>query len=348
MSDGVPESVIVAEYQANLANNYTTCLTTTLACYEYFSLLEEECRFIRRKWNSATWIFLANRYLMLVTVITLIAPLYVHQTCYNSALQGFLTAITTLPGIVAAIFSGLRIFALLRRNYVMGSLVFCLGMVPVVGGFYIIAHTIYYYVSDPVLGDSCYGTFDIPPMIPFYGKQVIGVAGRVSVIVADITVIVATFSQTYRHVRMSSAIGLRGIGTTLLRDGSIYFIALTILNIARLLVSTIPSWQSGDPVADVTDILQPILISRFIVNLRQVDEDCNGEASRFRSQSQFPTFPVFRIPAVTMDSVVGPMGEPLEYADMAAGDKEDGEGSGNNVEGAGIVQDMSSAVVQQS
>ncbi|KAJ3554328.1 hypothetical protein NM688_g3168 [Phlebia brevispora] len=292
MSDGVPDSVIVSEFQANLTDNYATCLTTTLACYEYLILLGDEYRFIRRKWNSATWIFVANR-------------------CYNSALQGFLTAITLMPGTVAAFFSALRVFALLRRNYYIAVVVLGLGLVPMAGGFWVIAHTIYYYVSDPVLGNSCYGTFTVPPMIPFYGKQ--DIHDELEGVTANIKVVAATLSQTYRHVRLSYSEGIRGVSMTLLRDGSIYFITLTLLNIARLLVSAIPSWQSGNPVANITDILQPILVSRFIVNLRQADEGVNDDVAHSKSISQLATFPIFRMPTVTMDSVLGPMGEPLEY-----------------------------------
>ncbi|KAF7791147.1 hypothetical protein EIP86_002158 [Pleurotus ostreatoroseus] len=94
MSTTVPDSVIVAEYRANLADNYATCLTTTLACYEFFLLLEHEIFLLRRKWTGITWLFLANRYLLIAFVITMIAP-------YTP--KNFLTVLTLMPGVVTAI-----------------------------------------------------------------------------------------------------------------------------------------------------------------------------------------------------------------------------------------------------
>ena len=54
--------------------------------------------------------------------------------------------------------------------------------------------------------------------------------------------------------------------------------------------------------------LQPILVSRFLVNLRQADvPEGSGAVARF---SQF-SVPNFRVP--TMQTIVGNMGEPHEH-----------------------------------
>lgn len=62
----------------------------------------------------------------------------------------------------------------------------------------------------------------------------------------------------------------------------------------------------------------PIMLSRFLINLRQVDSPhnssfSNGNLSRF-------SVPNFRMP--TMDNVVGNLGELLEFVDYTVDDED--------------------------
>ncbi|PSR71655.1 hypothetical protein PHLCEN_2v12508 [Hermanssonia centrifuga] len=62
----------------------------------------------------------------------------------------------------------------------------------------------------------------------------------------------------------------------------------------------------------------PILMSRFILNLRQVNESANSNDDTLGNFSQFSA-PAFRIPA----SVAGNLGEPLGYDTDPASTEDD-------------------------
>lgn len=66
--------------------------------------------------------------------------------------------------------------------------------------------------------------------------------------------------------------------------------------------------------------LQPIIVSRFLLNLRQADyPESSIQTSRF---GQFSMPMNFRVP--TLQSIVGNMGEPLEHGDREDMDEDEG------------------------
>ncbi len=93
--------------------------------------------------------------------------------------------------------------------------------------------------------------------------------------------------------------------------------------------------------------LNPILISRFLLNLRQLDEPKNETQSRFNSQFSIPGF---RVPTST--SIVGNMGAELDHgpAEEADNDSEDAgvesrneasvDGAAENLPGAPFTADV--------
>ncbi|THG99236.1 hypothetical protein EW026_g3061 [Hermanssonia centrifuga] len=97
----------------------------------------------------------------------------------------------------------------------------------------------------------------------------------------------------------------------LLRDGTIYFAILFVMNIAQVVLET-PSFASFDFVLTVIETLQPILISRFLLNLRQVGSPEIDSQEAFNSQFSVPGF---RVPSLA--SIVGNMGNDLEHGGLA-------------------------------
>ncbi|THG95011.1 hypothetical protein EW026_g6569 [Hermanssonia centrifuga] len=83
---------------------------------------------------------------------------------------------------------------------------------------------------------------------------------------------------------------------------------LLVMNIAQVVVRTVPSFQSFDFVTIVIATLQPILISRFLLNLRQVGSPEIDSQEAYNSQFSVPGF---RIPSLS--SIVGNMGEDLDH-----------------------------------
>ncbi|THG93501.1 hypothetical protein EW026_g7750 [Hermanssonia centrifuga] len=80
------------------------------------------------------------------------------------------------------------------------------------------------------------------------------------------------------------------------------------MNIAQVLVDSVPLLQTSSPVVNIIAVLIPILISRFLLNLRQLGEPENETQSRFNSRFSIPGF---RVP--TLASIVGDMGADLDH-----------------------------------
>ncbi|KAJ3527281.1 hypothetical protein NM688_g8150 [Phlebia brevispora] len=229
------------------------------------------------------------------------------QICYTYSLVTLFSVLGLLPSIVAAVFSALRVFALLDRGYFTSIVVFLLSIVPVVTNIYGDKNLVYVYVDDPVLGCSCYFESFVPFSVDYARKQ-----GVLCLCASTDTlhIIIVTWTKTYQLSRGSRSLGLRSISTVLFRDGSIYFIALFILNALQLFLDVIPSIAILEPVSNLNQVLPSILISRFLVNLRLVDRSQDGVMSEGKSLSVLST-PNFCAPTATIDRVVGPMGESL-------------------------------------
>ncbi|KAJ3559284.1 hypothetical protein NM688_g433 [Phlebia brevispora] len=184
-------------------------------------------------------------------------PLF--QGCQNITFQNLLAVLQLSPVLISALFSALRTFAVLNRNYVVSSLVLALGLVPVFTNLPVLNKEIFYYVDDPILGSSCYG--------------------------------------------------MSGLSST--ADLSV----LLILNVTQLVMGVIPDLTEGNPVAIISNIIQPILVSRFLINLRHVNESLEGGTAL--SSTHFSD-PRFRSQAtITIDEIIGPMGGPLEHGNRA-------------------------------
>ncbi|THG93977.1 hypothetical protein EW026_g7398 [Hermanssonia centrifuga] len=69
-----------------------------------------------------------------------------------------------------------------------------------------------------------------------------------------------------------------------------------------------PSLQIGSPVINIAGTLQPILTSRFLLNLRQAGEPKNETNETFNSRF---TVPGFRVP--TLASIIDNIGEDLDH-----------------------------------
>ncbi|PSR80108.1 hypothetical protein PHLCEN_2v6809, partial [Hermanssonia centrifuga] len=73
-----------------------------------------------------------------------------------------------------------------------------------------------------------------------------------------------------------------------------------------------PSLENFSFVATMIQTMQPILISRFLLNLRQVGSPEIDSQEAFNSQFSVPGF---RVPSLA--SIVGNMGEDLEHGGLA-------------------------------
>ncbi|KAJ3547094.1 hypothetical protein NM688_g5437 [Phlebia brevispora] len=325
---GPTPSAIVAQYKSDLVDNYVVTAALCTLCYEYLLTLKYEFGFVyQRKWSMATWLFVVNRYLVLATIIQQAyrTDLPLLQLCYNVPYQSVFTILSALPALIFGIFAALRVFALTERNYYISAVVFLMSLVPLATNTYNLTKKSCKLIS---------GEFGL-----LVAADDLLIAFTTLYRLANIIVVAATWSKIYRHSREAAALSMRvGYGMILLRDGSIYFLTLLLLAIVELPLETVPSFQAANPVIAITQPLQPILISRFLINLRQVDNSATDVVNT-RDLSRF-SIPNFRTP--TMQDIIGPMGEPLYHGEQEVNDWNDeflGDGIKDDVEMLSSVED---------
>ncbi|KAJ3528471.1 hypothetical protein NM688_g7995 [Phlebia brevispora] len=334
---------IVNAYKADLVENYCGTAAITIVGYELLITLQREYELVwRYPWSGATWLFLANRYLLLTTLVTEMVPdsAAMLQSPFGMARECGVAATEHCHGQY-----GLSIVLAWQLNkYSLQCFRRCESLHYWV---YQTAKTTYYYVDDPVLGSSCYSFSLVSLSASFYRKRymdsmtelltrcVVTLASSLCMIASDAIAIIVTWTKTYRHVREASSAGISiGFGATLLRygmtsnlsmecaadrqscEGTLYFVVMLFVGLALALTILIdcvpfihqPPLQTTGP---VILILPNVIISRFLMNLRRVNTqtaDSGARSSRF-------SVPNFRMP--NLRSIIGNLGEPL-----AAGEEE--------------------------
>lgn len=92
-------------------------------------------------------------------------------------------------------------------------------------------------------------------------------SSRISVVVADLMVVIFTLVRTFSHVREARRLRLKSsVSRCVIKDGVIYFIALCALNLIKILVSYSPGCS---PINQLLYTLPEILVGRYLMNLRQ-------------------------------------------------------------------------------
>ncbi|KAJ3553352.1 hypothetical protein NM688_g3658 [Phlebia brevispora] len=296
MAASPSDPAIAAAYEINLVYNYSVFAALTVVSYEFCLTFADEYK------------------------------------CDNSSLEVFSNVLFELPTFILAAFSALRVFALLGRDYRVATCVFLLGLAPVVLNLYQSSQVTWYYIDDPVLGPSCYYQVLKSSSFVFETNVITAVirlkystatlAGVLCTITADIISIVITWIKTYLHVREASSVGIQvGFGATLLEYAYIQLTftvqitdpmssnrVLCIVNLTGGFTMLIPALQSANPVSPFTYVLPNIMLSRFLLNLRQARHRESGDLARF---SQFSA-PNFRMPSLS--NIIGNLGEPLAAA----------------------------------
>ncbi|PSR97186.1 hypothetical protein PHLCEN_2v4357, partial [Hermanssonia centrifuga] len=137
-------------------------------------------------------------------------------------------------------------------------------------------HTTAVFTADPIFGTSC-SDISAPSRVNFDTS--------IAISLSDALVLAVTWVKTASNLTEGARIGMRTpLSTMLLRDGTIYF------------------------------ALQPILISRFLLNLRQAGSPELEIDSQEAFNSRF-SVPGFRVPSLA--SIIGNMGEDLDHGGPA-------------------------------
>ncbi|KAI0084424.1 hypothetical protein BDY19DRAFT_997774 [Irpex rosettiformis] len=147
--------------------------------------------------------------------------------------------------ICLALFSALRVYALMNGKILVTGTVFLLNLVPV-------ATNLFDIVTSAIVMDISLGT-------------------RISVIIGDALVLLVTWSKSAKSYYEARQLRIKApLATLLFRDGTFYFVVLLIVNVLQVIGGNIPSLSTIGVSSPFFDTLQPIIVCRFILNLRQV------------------------------------------------------------------------------
>ncbi|GJE90431.1 hypothetical protein PsYK624_065640 [Phanerochaete sordida] len=277
----------------------------TLAFYEYLITFSDEVDiFWKRKLNATSLLFLATRWTMVLSAILDVTPTSSVHGCKRTLWTLNILALITYAQVAA--FSALRAFAMSYRNYIMASVVLLLGLVPFGTTLYVAVISAYDYIPPPLdacvasapnLSNRVHGTIELILARLVY-------ITRSSLLAGDTVVLAVTWLRTFNQWREARRLNVSlSVSTCLLRDGTCGLLAI---NMAQMLTYTVIS----SPLTSLIDALPPVLMNRFIINLRSLDTTAEPQASSHAQRwSQF-SVPNFRVP----ESLLGNVGEDLEVA----------------------------------
>ncbi|OCH85079.1 hypothetical protein OBBRIDRAFT_891399 [Obba rivulosa] len=211
---------------------------------------------------------------------------------------------------VWAVFSALRVYALDNHKWRIAALTLVLGLVPVGTNTFNDSDTAIVYSYDSVFGQLC---FDSPKFTSKTYTIVVSTT-RTCMILSDIIVVAVTWVHTYKIKRAAKAANLQSsLADLLLRDGTFYFVILALLNAAHMSLAITGVFTF---LTVFTIPISSIIISRFLLNLRQVD------VSRRSADTSLPSF-VRPVPSASAVLPAGPdfvtfltgsMGESLDHS----------------------------------
>ncbi|KAI0794595.1 hypothetical protein C8Q74DRAFT_1366027 [Fomes fomentarius] len=197
-------------------------LCIVIVLHDYLATLPEEVNmFWGGKYTGANVLFFLNRYTVVIfTIVDVLADMDIPTGLSTQGCNAFLKFYYTFQFVQYvpwAAFSGMHAFAL-TRNLLVSLFIFLLDTVP-------LALNIVDRVKFTIYpGNDASGLF--------------GISSRASLILADILLIEITWGTLSRSQVLNKEESFVYI---LLRDGTIYFTCLLILNLLRLIFAVIPA-----------------------------------------------------------------------------------------------------------
>ncbi|TBU28279.1 hypothetical protein BD311DRAFT_722757 [Dichomitus squalens] len=266
-----------------------------------------------REVNGASILFLLTRYITLATEILNVAPF---PASFHGTVVMIMAAVVirSLQYLPWAAFSALRVYALCPGPYrfLIAAIVLPLSLVPLLINMLVNLHWVHY------LDDPQGGVIVVDMLSPSVNLKFI-IASRASLVLADLLVLCVTWYQTYETVKVSrrdlADLAKPTFASTLLRDGTIYFLTLLMLNVLHMIFSltSIGSNNVFDLASVIPYFEEPltsILTSRFLVNLQQVKHRLAG-SSRSLSQMSEPAFQPQA--SRNMNGFIGSLGAQLSF-----------------------------------
>ncbi|KAM5543495.1 hypothetical protein V8D89_002746 [Ganoderma adspersum] len=242
---------------------FISVASTALVFYEYAITFRLEVQQIwGRNISGVVVLFILTRYITLlhrILVILSLSSLHSLDTCWTITwLQAF---ISTIVIIVMSAIAAIRVFALWNRDWRLFAVIMIAGLFPAATNLYFRSATAVFIAPSKLF--TCQS---VPTAMSAVTYKNLSIATRVVSIFVDGMVVVFTWTKTHRVYVLTRNVAFRtNYSTLLLRDGTLYFLAVVVLNVIAIVhVANIGSNLLNDMIVT----LSSILMSRFLLNLR--------------------------------------------------------------------------------
>lgn len=233
------------------------------------------------------------------------------------AIQNIFHVVFALTYQPVNIFLSLRIFAMWERNWSLFAMILVLGLTPLITNSFSAADFTYGPFRGPV---SLCVNFLKPTITDFERKYTIAdYVTQGVLLLQDILVLCLTWMKTYRKWTDARRVKVSvSVLECLLRDGTLYFVIMCAINITQMVIFDA---ESGEILGLYLNALPLVLMSRFVINLRQTCEI---------GDSSVPSTVIFR----RETNILGNVGESLEYAEPRpdTSDPRDGQAGPESVQ----------------
>ncbi|KAI0769555.1 hypothetical protein BC629DRAFT_792037 [Irpex lacteus] len=304
----------VAVLQEEVVTTYAAASASVLFLYDSAITLSIEAKVIwRRKWTAMTWLYAFMRYSSIALIPLTFVPSDIGNFDSCKAATYISDVLFLIQYLCFALFSAMRVYALSEGRHIVAGLVFLLNLVP-------FATNLFNMSIIRVIMDSELCS-DVPSESVTAGLNLLlSLFSRISVVIGDVLVLVVTWRKTAQSYSTARRLNIKApLAAMLLRDGTLYFVILLILNVLQIIGRNVPILNALDIVAPFFDTLPPLIVCRFILDLRQVKPADSSWVSRNQSHSlQF----------------VGNMGQSLYFGTEGPGEEVDElEGHGQHAAG---------------
>ncbi|KAJ8473514.1 hypothetical protein ONZ51_g7812 [Trametes cubensis] len=256
------DSALISEAASSATYGYCCMSVMALLIYYYLTTLDEEFKhYSKRKSTLATFLYAANRYIPLVFAVYVPWTFSSNRKMYlNIFVQQSREYKSDLNVCNTFLFSALRTYALQRKRS-WAVIVLVLLLAPVIVA---------------AIMDRWLVIYEDPGAAP--------ILARLPMIIADVIVILVTWKTQYNAYNMGKGLPTpMRLTAIVLRDGTIYFVILTVLNILQLLFEEIQVLTTGGlgqaQSSDLVVFVEPItaiLTSEFLTHLRDAADAASG------------------------------------------------------------------------
>jgi len=260
------------------ALHYYLLVSVVILCYDHVITFGQEVQLIwRQKFTFTTLLYVLNRYFTELAYIPTILFLFNSphgphmQAC--SSFAHYPGSVSVVSQAVISAFLVMRSYALLRRQLWVLLVTIPLSIVSVGVTAWAIVQV---ETATIVFGDqmSCVPVRMVS-INPFRASWLVHT-------LFDTLVFAITVWKTYHWQKEQRRFGIKSrLAELLLRDGSLYYVIMALVNLFNFLPSWFPSNEyfaatSGNK-SEIPHALSVTLLSRMILNLRQAALDDNGE-----------------------------------------------------------------------